>query len=61
MSRLSAKPGMTGLWQVSGRSSLTFNQMVELDNLYANEWTIWLDVKLLIKTPWAVFTGRGAF
>jgi lipopolysaccharide/colanic/teichoic acid biosynthesis glycosyltransferase len=61
MGRLSAKPGMTGLWQVSGRSNLNFNQMVELDNLYAKEWTFWLDIKLLLKTPWAVLTGRGAF
>ncbi len=61
MERLSVKPGMTGLWQVSGRSNLNFNQMVELDNTYAKEWSIWLDLKLLLKTPWAVFTARGAF
>jgi exopolysaccharide biosynthesis polyprenyl glycosylphosphotransferase len=61
MGRLSAKPGMTGLWQVSGRSNLNFNQMVELDNAYAEQWSFWLDLKLLLKTPLAVFTGRGAF
>jgi len=61
MRRLSVKPGMTGLWQVSGRSTLNFNEMVTLDNRYAETWSLWTDIELLIKTPLAVISGRGAF
>jgi exopolysaccharide biosynthesis polyprenyl glycosylphosphotransferase len=55
------KPGITGLWQVKGRSSTTFNEMVRLDIQYSREWTIWLDLKILFMTPWAVFKGKGAY
>jgi lipopolysaccharide/colanic/teichoic acid biosynthesis glycosyltransferase len=61
LGRLAVKPGMTGLWQVSGRSNLTFTEMVTLDLTYINTWSIWKDVILLLKTPFAVFGGRGAF
>jgi lipopolysaccharide/colanic/teichoic acid biosynthesis glycosyltransferase len=55
------KPGITGLWQVSGRSRTTFDEMVRLDLAYAREWSLWLDVKIMLKTPWAVIGGKGAY
>jgi exopolysaccharide biosynthesis polyprenyl glycosylphosphotransferase len=58
---LSVKPGITGLWQVTGRSSTTFDEMVRLDLKYVNEWSLWLDIKLLLKTPWVILTGKGAY
>jgi len=58
---LEAKPGMTGLWQVSGRSRTTFDEMVRLDLAYARTWSIWLDLKILFLTPKAVFSGDGAY
>jgi lipopolysaccharide/colanic/teichoic acid biosynthesis glycosyltransferase len=58
--RLAVAPGLTGLWQVSGRSALTFRQMVELDLEYVERWSVWLDVQILLRTPWAVLTAHGA-
>jgi exopolysaccharide biosynthesis polyprenyl glycosylphosphotransferase len=58
---LEVKPGMTGLWQVKGRSRTTFNEMVRMDIRYAMEWSLWMDVKLLLQTPWAVVKGTGAY
>jgi exopolysaccharide biosynthesis polyprenyl glycosylphosphotransferase len=58
---LSVKPGITGLWQVTGRSSTTFDEMVRLDLKYVNDWSLWLDIKLLLKTPWVIITGKGAY
>ena len=58
---LAVKPGITGLWQVSGRSKVAFDDMVRLDLKYARSWSIWLDLKILIKTPRAVLGGEGAF
>lgn len=58
---LSCKPGITGLWQVMGRSSTTFDEMVRLDLKYISDWTLWLDLKILLKTPKAVFGGKGAY
>ncbi|MGC9976520.1 MAG: sugar transferase, partial [Syntrophales bacterium] len=58
---LSVKPGITGPWQVSGRSSTTFDEMVRLDLKYINGWSLWLDVKLLLKTPFVILTGKGAY
>jgi exopolysaccharide biosynthesis polyprenyl glycosylphosphotransferase len=58
---LSVKPGITGLWQVTGRSSTTFDEMVRLDLRYINEWSLWLDIKLLFKTPWVILTGKGGY
>ncbi len=58
---LQAKPGITGLWQVSGRSRVSFDEMVRLDLRYARTWSIWLDIKILLKTPAAVFFGEGAY
>jgi exopolysaccharide biosynthesis polyprenyl glycosylphosphotransferase len=54
-------PGMTGLWQVAGRSDLTFDDLVRLDFYYIENWSIWLDVTILVKTPAAVLSRRGAY
>ncbi|MGH3073158.1 MAG: sugar transferase [Gaiellaceae bacterium] len=54
-------PGITGLWQISGRSNLTFDDLVRLDFYYIENWSIWLDVSILIKTPFAILSGRGAY
>ncbi|HUH65243.1 MAG TPA: sugar transferase [Syntrophales bacterium] len=58
---LEVKPGITGLWQVMGRSSTTFDEMVRLDLLYARTWSLWMDIDILLKTPRAVLTGKGAY
>jgi exopolysaccharide biosynthesis polyprenyl glycosylphosphotransferase len=58
---LEAKPGITGLWQVNGRSRVTFDEMVRLDLTYARTWSLWLDIKILLQTPGAVLRGDGAF
>jgi lipopolysaccharide/colanic/teichoic acid biosynthesis glycosyltransferase len=58
---LDVKPGITGLWQVSGRSCLKFDEMVRLDLRYVKTWTPWLDLKILLKTPAAVVRGSGAY
>jgi lipopolysaccharide/colanic/teichoic acid biosynthesis glycosyltransferase len=59
--RLDVVPGITGLWQVSGRSSLSFQEMIDLDLAYIANWSIWLDLKILLLTPLAVLTGTGAW
>jgi lipopolysaccharide/colanic/teichoic acid biosynthesis glycosyltransferase len=56
---LEAKPGITGLWQVHGRSRVQFDDMVRLDLRYAKSWSPWMDVKILLRTPGAMF-GEGA-
>jgi len=58
---LEVKPGLTGLWQVKGRSRMRFDDMVRLDLQYARSWSLWLDLKILLKTPRAVLLGDGAF
>lgn len=58
---LTVKPGITGLWQVSGRSDVTYDERVRLDMQYIRNWNIWLDIQLLIETPKAVFRQRGAY
>jgi lipopolysaccharide/colanic/teichoic acid biosynthesis glycosyltransferase len=58
---LEFKPGITGLWQVSGRSHVKFDDMVRLDLRYANAWSLWLDIKILLLTPLAVLRGTGAY
>lgn len=57
---LDFKPGITGLWQVSARSSVAFDEMVRLDLQYANSWSPWLDLKILWRTPYVVIKGAGA-
>lgn len=59
--RLSVLPGMTGLWQVSGRSELTFDEMVLLDLYYIEHWTLWSDIAILLRTIPKVFTSDGAY
>ena len=57
---LEVKPGITGLWQVTGRSRVKFDEMVRLDLRYATSWSPWLDIKILMRTPRAVIGGAGA-
>jgi exopolysaccharide biosynthesis polyprenyl glycosylphosphotransferase len=57
---LEAKPGITGLWQVAGRSRTTFDEMVRLDLRYAKQRSLWTDLKILVATPKAVISGKGA-
>jgi exopolysaccharide biosynthesis polyprenyl glycosylphosphotransferase len=57
---LEAKPGITGVWQVYGRSRTTFDDMVRMDLRYIRNRSFWLDLKILIKTPYAVLKGNGA-
>jgi len=59
--RLLVTPGLTGLWQINGRSNLTFDEMVRLDLYYAEHWSPWLDLKILLRTIPAVLIGRGAY
>ena len=54
-------PGVTGLWQVAGRSDLTFDDLVRLDFYYLENWSLWLDITILFKTPFAVIAKRGAY
>lgn len=58
---LDVKPGITGLWQVSGRSKVGFDDMVRMDLQYARKWSLWLDLKILLKTPRVVLFGDGAY
>jgi lipopolysaccharide/colanic/teichoic acid biosynthesis glycosyltransferase len=58
---LEAKPGITGLWQVTSRSTVKFDEMVRLDLRYATSWSLWLDLKILLMTPLAVIKGSGAY
>jgi len=55
------KPGITGLWQVEGRSSTSFDEMVRFDLKYLKEWSLWLDIKILLKTPRVVLACKGAY
>ncbi len=59
--RLAVKPGLTCLWQISGRSEIGFEDWVRMDLWYARHQSLWLDVRLLLKTPWAVLRGHGAY
>jgi Undecaprenyl-phosphate galactose phosphotransferase WbaP len=56
-----ARPGMTGLWQVSGRSDTSYAERVALDTYYVRNWSVWLDLYILARTLWAVPFGRGAY
>jgi lipopolysaccharide/colanic/teichoic acid biosynthesis glycosyltransferase len=58
---LEVKPGVTGLWQISGRSRMCFDDMVRLDLRYSQSWSLWLDLRILIATPRAVLGGEGAY
>jgi lipopolysaccharide/colanic/teichoic acid biosynthesis glycosyltransferase len=54
---LTVKPGITGLWQVKGRSRVTFDEMVRMDLQYASSWSPWMDIVILLQTPRALFMG----
>lgn len=58
---LEMKPGITGLWQVKGRSRTNFDEMVRLDLQYSREWSLWLDIKILLRTPYVALTGKGGY
>ncbi len=58
---LTVRPGITGLWQISGRSDLTYEERVRLDMYYIRNYTIWQDLKVLLNTVWVVLKGRGAY
>lgn len=57
---LSVKPGITGLWQVTGRSELDFDKRIALDAKYIDKISFWEDFKIILKTPWVMITGAGA-
>jgi len=57
---LSVRPGITGLWQVSGRSDVNFDKRVAIDALYVDNMSLWKDIKIILKTPWAMISGKGA-
>jgi exopolysaccharide biosynthesis polyprenyl glycosylphosphotransferase len=59
--RLSVRPGISGLWQVSGRSNIAFQKWMELDLKYIDQWSFWLDLNILAKTIPAVLSGQGAY
>jgi lipopolysaccharide/colanic/teichoic acid biosynthesis glycosyltransferase len=59
--RLAVSPGLTGLWQVNGRSELSFDEMVIYDIYYIENWSLGLDFRILLRTLPAVLRGRGAF
>ena len=54
------KPGITGLWQVSGRSDIDFERRIKMDSYYVNNLSLWLDLKIILKTPWVMISGNGA-
>ena len=55
------KPGLTGFWQVQGRQEVTFEQRVQMDLFYVRNWSLGLDCKILLRTPWVVVRGVGAY
>lgn len=57
---LSVKPGITGYWQVSGRSEINFDKRIKMDAFYVRRKSIMYDIMIILKTPWAMVTGRGA-
>ncbi len=59
--RFEVRPGITGLWQVSGRNDLTRNDLVQLDYLYVASWSLWWDLKIMFETPMTMVRGTGAY
>jgi len=55
------RPGITGLWQISGRNKLSFVERAKLDKYVIQNWSVWLDIYILARTPSAIFTGDGAY
>jgi lipopolysaccharide/colanic/teichoic acid biosynthesis glycosyltransferase len=58
---LTVRPGISGPWQVSGRSDVSYEERVQIDMYYVRNWTIWLDIQILIQTIPAVLNSRGAY
>ena len=58
---LKAQPGMTGLWQVSGRNELSFDNRLRLDEYYVRNWSLWMDIVVVAKTVDSVIRGHGAY
>jgi lipopolysaccharide/colanic/teichoic acid biosynthesis glycosyltransferase len=58
--RLDVAPGITGLYQVTARSQVTFEEMIEIDLEYVRRRSFWLDLKIIVMTPWVMLTGNGA-
>jgi lipopolysaccharide/colanic/teichoic acid biosynthesis glycosyltransferase len=61
LARLDVKPGITGLWQVCGRSDLTYADLQHLDSVYVRSWSLMWDVRIMLQTPQVVFGGNGAY
>ena len=59
--RLMVKPGLTGMWQVSGRSDAGFAEYLKLDMYYIEHWSVWLDIQIILKTVWVVLNRKGAY
>ncbi|MGA2474613.1 MAG: sugar transferase, partial [Acidimicrobiales bacterium] len=59
--RFDVRPGITGLWQVSGRNDLTSNDLVQLDHLYVASWSLWWDLKIMFETPMTMARGTGSY
>lgn len=57
---LSVKPGITGVWQTSGRSEINFDKRIEMDAIYVKKRSIYYDIKIILKSPWAMISGKGA-
>jgi lipopolysaccharide/colanic/teichoic acid biosynthesis glycosyltransferase len=58
---LSVRPGLTGLWQISGRQTTTYEDRVQYDMRYLDEWSLWLDAQILVKTIGTVVRAKGAY
>jgi lipopolysaccharide/colanic/teichoic acid biosynthesis glycosyltransferase len=58
---LTVKPGLTGYWQVSGRQDVSYEERVKMDVLYIQNWSLWVDLKILMKTVWKVLKREGAY
>ena len=58
---LSVLPGLSGMWQISGRSATGYEERINLDSYYIQNWSIWLDLWIILKTAWVVFKGKGAY
>ena len=58
---LSVTPGLSGMWQISGRSDTGYEERIMFDTYYIQNWSVWLDIWILIKTVWVVINGKGAY
>jgi lipopolysaccharide/colanic/teichoic acid biosynthesis glycosyltransferase len=56
---LKVKPGLTGWWQVMGRNATSFEERMQLDEYYISNWSIWLDIYIVIKTAYVLLSGKG--